>query len=123
MTLVVRIMEKCTTIGDVVAFLDATFRPELQEDYDNAGFLQGDSKVAYTGTLVALDLTPAVVDEAIEQKLNLIVTHHPFIFRGVKRLTDRSETGRMVLKLIQQGIGIKEGDKMWVAPEKRVVLW
>lgn len=101
-----RIMEKDTTIGDVVAFLDATFRPELQEEYDNAGFLLGDSKAAYTGTLVALDLTPAVIDEAIEQKLNLIVTHHPFIFRGVKRLTDRSETGRMVLKLIQQGIGI-----------------
>ena len=99
-------MEKRTTLGEVAAWLDATFRPELQEDYDNAGFLLGDSKAAYTGTLVALDLTPEVVDEAIEQKLNLIVTHHPFIFRGVKRLTDRSETGRMVLKLIQQGIGV-----------------
>lgn len=95
---------KNTTINDVVAFLDATFHPELQEDYDNAGFLLGDSHAPYKGALVALDLTPDVIDEAIEQGLNLIVTHHPFIFGGLKRITDRSEAGRMVMKLIQNGI-------------------
>lgn len=93
-------------IKDVVAELDATFRPELQEDYDNAGFLLGDSEAEYRGALVAIDLTPTVVDEAIGQGLNLVVTHHPFIFSGVKRLTDDSVTGRMVMQLIRNGISV-----------------
>lgn len=93
-------------IKDVVAELDATFRPELQEDYDNAGFLLGDGDAEYRGALVALDLTPTVINEAIGQSLNLVVTHHPFIFRGVKRLTDSSETGRMVMQLIKNGISV-----------------
>lgn len=99
-------MERRTTIGEVVAYLDATFRPELQEDYDNAGFLLGDSVAKYTGALVALDLTPAVIDEAIGLGANLIVTHHPFIFSGLKRITDRSESGRMVMALVRNGISV-----------------
>lgn len=97
---------KNTTINDVVAFMDATFCPELQENYDNAGFLLGDGNTSYKGSLVALDLTPAVIDEAIENGLNLIVTHHPFIFSGLKRITDRSEAGRMTMSLIQNGISV-----------------
>lgn len=97
---------KNTTINDVVAFLDATFHPELQEDYDNAGFLLGDGNCLYKGALVALDLTPAVIDEAVGQGFNLIVTHHPFIFGGLKRITDRSEAGRMVMTLVQNGISV-----------------
>lgn len=99
-------MNKKVTIGEVVSFLDATFRPELQEDYDNAGFLLGESGRVYHGALVALDLTTAVVDEAIEKECNLIVTHHPFIFSGLKRITDHSETGRTVMRLIQNGIAV-----------------
>lgn len=94
------------TIGDVVAFLDATFHPEFQEDYDNAGFLLGDGNAPYKGALVALDLTEAVVDEAVALGLNLIVTHHPFIFGGLKRITNGSESGRMVMSLIRNGISV-----------------
>ena len=90
----------------MTAFLDATFHPELQEDYDNAGFLLGDSTSEYRGALVALDLTPAVIDEAIGLGVNLIVTHHPFIFSGMKRITDHSESGRMVMSLVRHGIGV-----------------
>ena len=95
-----------TTIGEVTAYLDRVFRPELQEDYDNAGFLLGDSHAEYRGALVALDLTEAVADEAIELGLNMIVTHHPFIFGGVKRLTDGRETGRIVLSLARNDIAV-----------------
>ncbi len=94
------------TIHDLVVWLDDTFRPELQEDYDNAGFLLGDSQQPYRGALVALDLTPSVVDEAIALGLNLIVTHHPFIFSGLRRITDGNETGRMVLALAQHRIAV-----------------
>ena len=61
-----------TTIGQVASWLDATFHPELQEDYDNAGFLIGQRQEPCTGILVALDLTPAVADEAITLGFNLI---------------------------------------------------
>lgn len=97
-------MKKATTIGEVVTFLDSVFHPELQEDYDNAGFLLGDSSTAYRGALVALDMTPEVIEETMAQGLNLIVTHHPFIFTGLKRITDRTEAGRMAMTLIKNGI-------------------
>lgn len=99
-------MNKKISIGEVINFLDKTFRPELQEDYDNAGFLLGDSTMSYSGTLVALDLTSAVVEEAVNEGFNLIVTHHPFIFSGIKRITDRTEAGRIVLKLIKNKISV-----------------
>lgn len=91
---------------EVIDYLNSTFHPEYQEDYDNAGFLLGDAKSDYKGALVALDLTPAVVGEAVALGLSLVVTHHPFIFTGVKRLTDATETGRMTMKLIQHGISV-----------------
>lgn len=99
-------MKKTTTIGEVVTVLDSVFHPEYQEDYDNAGFLLGDRRAPYRGTLVALDLTPAVVEEAVANRLGLVVTHHPFIFSGLKRITDGSETGRMVMALIKNRIAV-----------------
>lgn len=91
---------------EVIEWLDATFKPEYQEDYDNSGFLLGDARSDYRGALVALDLTPAVVDEAVRMGASLIVTHHPFIFTGVKRLTDGSATGRMVMTLAKNDIAV-----------------
>lgn len=99
-------MKKKTTIGDVVAFLDKKFQPELQEDYDNAGFLLGERDAEYRGAWVALDLTPLVIEETISSGCNLIVTHHPFIFSGLKRITDNSEAGRMVISLVRNGISV-----------------
>ena len=94
-------------IKEVIDYLDSIFHPELQEDYDNSGFLLGDGETEFRGALVALDLTEAVVDEALETgAFNLIVTHHPFIFKGVKRLTRRDEIGRMVWKLIKNNIAV-----------------
>ena len=97
---------KTTTIADVVSWLDTTFHPEYQENYDNAGFLLGVGSTPYHGALVALDLTPEVIDEAVDLGHNLIVTHHPFIFSGIKRLTDRTETGRMVISLIRNNMAV-----------------
>lgn len=95
-----------TTIAEVTQHLDRVFRPELQEAYDNAGFLLGEAQAEYRGALVALDLTEAVADEAIALGLNLIVTHHPFIFSGLKRVTDLDATGRLVYKLVRHGIAV-----------------
>ena len=91
-------------LSEVIQVLDSEFHPEYQEDYDNAGFLLGDPGSDCTGALVALDLTPAVVDEAVARGVNLIVTHHPFIFSGLKRITPADATGRLVYSLIQNGL-------------------
>ncbi|MBR1783988.1 MAG: Nif3-like dinuclear metal center hexameric protein, partial [Bacteroidales bacterium] len=99
-------IDTMTTINDVVSHLDLVFRPELQEDYDNSGFLLGDGGKPYSGALVALDLTDAVADEALELGLNMIVTHHPFIFGGVKRITDHTATGRLIQKLVLGGMAV-----------------
>ena len=91
-------------IEEIVSYLDERFHPEYQEDYDNAGFLVGCGSEECTGVLVALDLTEAVVAEAKQLGLNLIVTHHPFIFGGLKRVTDRSEAGRLAIAMLRSGI-------------------
>lgn len=93
-------------IQDVTAYLDQVFHPEFQEHYDNAGFLLGNPAVVVSGVLVAVDLTPTVVEEAIQRGCNLIVTHHPFIFGGIKRITPASETGRMIYRLIENQIAV-----------------
>ena len=91
-------------IKDVVAYLDDRFHPEYQEDYDNAGFLVGCSDAECTGALVALDLTAAVIDEAKSLGFNLIVTHHPFIFGGLRTVTDRTEAGRLLIDMVRSGL-------------------
>lgn len=91
-------------IEEITNYLDEKFHPEYQEDYDNAGFLVGCGAEECSGALVALDLTAAVVAEARELGYNLIVTHHPFIFGGLKRITDRSEAGRIVIEMLRAGI-------------------
>ena len=93
-------------IGEVIDYLDSQFVPALQESYDNSGFLVGDLENEITGVLVALDVTPEVIEEAIEKGLNLIVSHHPLIFSGLKRITCGDSTGRMVTRLLQKGIAV-----------------
>lgn len=87
-------------IAEVINYLDFKFQPELQEDYDNSGFLLGDPLQEYSGALVAIDLTPEVISEAVAHGLNLIVTHHPFIYSGIKRITTADLTGQMIYSLI-----------------------
>ncbi|WP_234735290.1 Nif3-like dinuclear metal center hexameric protein [Tellurirhabdus bombi] len=77
-----------------------------QESYDNAGLLVGDPETEITGVLVTLDATEAVVDEAIAKGCNLIVAHHPIVFKGLKKLTGRSYVERTVIKAIKADIAI-----------------
>ena len=93
-------------IGEVIDYLDNQFVPALQESYDNSGFLVGDLEKEITGVLVALDVTPEVIEEAVEKGFNLIVSHHPLIFSGLKRITGRDSTGRMVTRLLQKEIAV-----------------
>lgn len=93
-------------ISEITGFLDSEFHPEYQEDYDNSGFLLGDPETECSGALAAVDLTPAVIDEAIACGANLIVTHHPFIFSGIKRITTSNAVGQMIYRLVRNNISV-----------------
>ncbi|MBR3939923.1 MAG: Nif3-like dinuclear metal center hexameric protein [Bacteroidales bacterium] len=93
-------------INEVISYLDNRFPPALQESYDNSGFLLGDRNVEIKGVLVAVDLTLDVIEEALQYGCNLIVTHHPFIFSGIKRITTDSFMGRMLYMLLNNNIAV-----------------
>lgn len=93
-----------TSVGEVYAFLQERAPFELQEGFDNAGFLVGREDSGVSKILVALDITEQVAQEAAEQGAQLIVAHHPVIFGGIKAVTDQTMTGRILLSLAENGI-------------------
>ena len=91
------------TVGEIYQFLCELAPPELQLSFDNAGFLVGRKSSAVTRVLLALDITEPVVQEAIEQDAQLIVSHHPVIFGSINRITDQ-DGGEKLLRLIENRI-------------------
>ncbi len=77
-----------------------------QESYDNAGLLVGHPDTEITGILVTLDATEAVIDEAIANGCNVVVAHHPIIFRGLKRLNGKNYVERTVIKAIKNDVAL-----------------
>lgn len=77
-----------------------------QEDYDNSGLILGDKNSAIDGALITLDCTEEVVEEAIKKHCNLIIAHHPIVFRGLKKLTGSNYIERTILKAIKNDIAI-----------------
>lgn len=78
----------------------------LQESYDNSGLLVGNPEDEITGVIISLDCIEAVLDEAIEKKCNVIVSHHPIVFSGLKRLTGKNYIERVVMKAIKNGLNL-----------------
>ncbi len=93
-------------IKDLTAHLESIAPPVYQESYDNAGLITGDASAELKGVMLCLDSTEAVVDEAIEKKCNLIVAHHPIVFKGLKSLTGRNYVERVVIKAIRHEVAI-----------------
>ena len=93
-------------IGEVVSFLESLAHPSLQESYDNAGLITGNSGWDCKGIICSLDATEAVVKEAIEKKCNLIVAHHPIIFGGLKKINGKNYVERTVISAIKSDIAI-----------------
>lgn len=95
-----------TRIKDVIRYLESIAPPVYQESYDNAGLIVGDSGAEVTGIVICLDSTEAVVDEAAQSGCNLIIAHHPIIFRGLKRLNGSNYVERTVMQAIRHDIAI-----------------
>lgn len=95
-----------TTVGHIVAYLDR-FAPKcLSEDWDNVGLLIGDRGAAVSRVMTCLTVTPTSAREAIDRGAQLIVTHHPVLFRPVQRLTADDPLGRMLLELVRTGVAV-----------------
>jgi dinuclear metal center YbgI/SA1388 family protein len=97
---------QASKIQDVVAYLESIAPAAYQESYDNTGLLVGDPAREITGVLVSLDCTEQVVMEAVANKCNLIVAHHPIVFKGLRKLTGRTYVERTVIAAIRNDIAI-----------------
>lgn len=94
------------TLESVLGFLEKTFPPELAEDWDNIGLLIGDPKRRVEKIMTCLTITPETVEEAVEEGADIIITHHPFPFRALKRITSENSNGRMILNLIESSVAV-----------------
>lgn len=94
------------TVKDIFDFIDHAAPFETQMDSDNSGFLIGSASQYVDSILFALDVTPAVIDEAVSHGVQLIVTHHPLMFAPVRTLTDDTYEGRIIRRLIREDISL-----------------
>ena len=95
-----------TKVKDLLQFLNGVAPYALQESYDNSGLITGSPDLEIKAVLVSLDCTEAIVEEAIELGCNVILSHHPIVFKGLKSLTGKNYVERTVIKAIQNNISI-----------------
>ncbi|WP_462252165.1 Nif3-like dinuclear metal center hexameric protein [Ferruginibacter sp.] len=93
-------------IQDITSLLEKIAPASLQENYDNAGLITGNTNWECTGIITTLDATEEVVNEAIEKKCNLIVAHHPIIFSGLKKITGKNYVEKTIIAAIKNDIAI-----------------
>ena len=94
------------TIRKVIDALERFAPLPLQEGYDNAGLQVGLTEAEVSGALLCLDVTEAVIDEAVRKGCNLVVAHHPLIFRKLACISDGDYVQRTVMKAIREGVAI-----------------
>jgi len=94
------------TCGMIAEVIEKLAPREWAEPWDNVGLLVGRSDQSVENVLLALDVTPAVIDEAIERNAGLIISHHPFPFQAVKRFRTDSPDGSMLAKLLQGNVSL-----------------
>jgi dinuclear metal center YbgI/SA1388 family protein len=95
-----------TKIKEIAALLQQLAPLSYQESYDNSGLQTGNPDAEVKSVLVTLDCTLAVLDEAMAAGCNLVVAHHPVIFRPLKQLTGRDEVEQIIIKAIQNNLAI-----------------
>lgn len=95
-----------TSIKEVLIFLNEMAPYQYQEDYDNSGLIVGNENDEVKGILISLDCTEAIVDEALSLGCNVVLAHHPIIFKGLKKITGKNYVERTIIKAIKNDITI-----------------
>lgn len=93
-------------VSDITSCLETIAPLYYQENYDNSGLLTGYSEQKITNALISIDCTEEVVEEAIQKNCNLIISHHPIIFSGLKKLNGKNYIERTIIKAIKNDIAI-----------------
>ncbi len=93
-------------LKDIVKLFEQFAPFALQEDYDNSGIQFGDPEAEVSKGLVCIDITEEILNEAIEKECDLIISHHPLIFRGLKKLTGSHYSERVLIEAIRNNISI-----------------
>lgn len=93
-------------IKDIISYLEEIAPLSFQESYDNSGLIVGDANQSVEKALISLDCTEEVVDDAIAKGCNLIISHHPIVFSGLKSLTGKNYIERTVIKAIKNNIAL-----------------
>jgi dinuclear metal center YbgI/SA1388 family protein len=93
-------------IREISDYLESIAPLSLQEEYDNSGLLIGSYEQQVESALITLDVTPEIVKEAIDKKCGLIISHHPLIFRGLKRITGQTYVEKAVALAIKNDIAV-----------------
>ena len=93
-------------LKELITHLETIAPPVFQESYDNAGLLTGNPNMKITGVLVCLDAIEPIIEEAIEKGCNVVVAHHPIVFKGLKQITGRNYVERVIIKAIKADIAI-----------------
>ena len=91
-------------IKEVLSALERFAPLPLQESWDNAGLQVGLTETEVSGALLCLDVNEKIVDEAIQKGCNLVVSHHPLLFRGLKTISDLTDVQRTVMKAVRKGV-------------------
>ena len=93
-------------LKEITNYLESIAPLAFQESYDNSGLIIGDASSEVNAALITLDCTEEVVEEAIENNCNLIISHHPIIFSGLKKITGQNYAERTIIKAIKNDIAI-----------------
>lgn len=99
-------MSNQPTIGQIIAAIEEAAPRSLQEQWDNSGLLVGSPAGACRGVMLCLDVTPGVIDQAREKGCNLVIAHHPLIFKGIKVVNDETVQGRALIDAIRADIAV-----------------
>lgn len=94
------------TVKDIAAFMEEWAPLSYAEDYDNVGLLIGHEDQAVNSIMVAVDASEEVLKQAMEKQVDMLLIHHPLIFRPVKKIVQNDRTGRRLLQLIENRIAL-----------------
>jgi putative NIF3 family GTP cyclohydrolase 1 type 2 len=95
-----------TNTKKIIKVMENIAPVHLKEDWDNVGLMVGYENKMIENVLVALEVTEAVIDEAVEKNVDMIICHHPLIYTSLKKLVESDPIGRMVLRLIKNEINL-----------------
>lgn len=93
-------------LRDIIGELYSIYNPKIAENWDNVGLMLGSENSEINKILVCLDVTNEAVEKAVKEKVDLIISHHPFIFSGIKKITDETVLGRKILKLAENKVSV-----------------